>query len=333
VTGIVALGVVFVLLVGEIDLSVAASSGVCAAVMATLFVNHHWAAGWAVVVAILAGIGIALMQGLVVVFGAPSFVVTLGGGLALQGALLFLLPDAGQINLAGTSIGTIADSYIPSPWNWAIAAATSAVYTAMRVTAYRSARGRGMRVDPITSLLPAVATTAGAFLITWEFNRYQGIPVAVAIFLGLLAVSAYVTTQTPYGVHLYGAGANRNAARRAGIKVGYLVVSTFLISGACAAIAGIIAASRVLGVSSYSGSGSLMLEAIAAAVIGGTSLFGGRGTVWAALLGALIIGSISNGMDILGLAPQVKLVTEGTILVAAVAIDSVIARGSLRPQR
>jgi D-xylose transport system permease protein len=148
----------------------------------------------------------------------------------------------------------------------------------------------------------------------------------------LLALGAYVTTQTKFGVHLYATGANRKAARKVGIRVGYLVISTFLISGGCAAIAGVIAASRVLGVSSYSGSGSLMLEAIAAAVIGGTSLFGGRGTVWAALLGALIIGSISNGMDILGLAPQVKLVTEGSILITAVAIDSVIARGSLWPQ-
>jgi D-xylose transport system permease protein len=333
VTGVVALGVVFVLLVGEIDLSAASSSGVCAAVMATLYVNYQWSAGWAVAVAILVGMGIGLIQVLVVVFGAPSFVVTLGGGLILQGGLLFLLPDAGQINLAGTSIGRIADSSIASPWDWLIAALASVGYAAMRATSYRSSRRRGMRVDALRSLLlPAGATTAGVFLVTWELNRYRGIPVAVAIFLGLLALSAYATTQTRYGAHLYATGGNRNAARRTGIRIGYLVISTFVISGACAAIAGIIAASRVLGVSSYSGSGSLMLEAIAAAVIGGTSLFGGRGTVWAAVLGALIIGSISNGMDILGLQPQVKLVTEGSILVAAVALDSVIARGSLWPK-
>ena len=333
VTGIVALGIVFVLLAGEIDLSAASSSGVCAAVMATLFVNHGWSAGWAVVAAILIGMGIGLAQALAVVFGAPSFVVTLGGGLILVGLLLFLLPDAGQINLAGTSIGKIADSYIASPWNWLIAALASGVYAVMRATSFRSSRKRGMAVDVVRSLLfPVCAATAGIFLVTWELDRYQGIPVAVAIFLALLALGAYVTTQTKFGVHLYATGANRKAARKVGIRVGYLVITTFLISGGCAAIAGVIAASRVLGVSSYSGSGSLMLEAIAAAVIGGTSLFGGRGTVWAALLGALIIGSISNGMDILGLAPQVKLVTEGSILITAVAIDSVIARGSLWPQ-
>jgi D-xylose transport system permease protein len=333
VTGVVALGLVFVLLVGEIDLSAASSSGVCAAVMATLYVNSHWSAAWAIAAAILVGMGIGLVQVLVIVFGAPSFVVTLGGGLILQGGLLFLLPDAGQINLAGTSIGRIADSYIASPWNWFVVTLAIAGYAAMRGTSYRSARRRGMRVDLVRSLLlPVGAVAAGIVVVTWELDRYRGIPVAVAIFLGLLALSAYATTQTRYGAHLYGAGGNRNAARRAGIRIGYLILSTFVISGACAAIAGIIAASRVLGVSSYSGSGSLMLEAIAAAVIGGTSLFGGRGTVWAAALGALIIGSISNGMDILGLQPQVKLATEGSILIAAVALDSVIARGSLWPK-
>jgi D-xylose transport system permease protein len=333
VTGVLALGLVLILLVGEIDLSVAASSGVCATVMSTLFVNHGWSAGPAILVAVLLGAAVGGVQAAIVVYGSPSFVVTLGGALMLQGALIALLPNAGQINLADTSIADIAGTYLDAATGWTLAVVAMLGFAVLRWTRHAANRRRKIQTHLVRDVLaPVCLICAVSVAAVAVLNAYQGVPVAVAIFLALLLTFSYITTQTRYGVHLFAAGGNRDAARRAGVPVTKLIVSTFVVAGACAAIGGIIAASRVLGVSVQSGQGSLMLEAIAAAVIGGTSLFGGRGTVWAALLGALVIGSISNGMDLRGMATEVKLVVEGAILIAAITVDAVIARGSLRPR-
>ena len=161
----------------------------------------------------------------------------------------------------------------------------------------------------------------------------SGLALPVALLILMLVVASYFLTQTRYGSHLFAVGGSRQAAARAGIPVGRMIFFSFLILGACAALAGIVEASRLLMVSPSSGTGSLMLDAIAAAVVGGTSLFGGRGTAWAALLGALVIGSINNGVELLGLSTEVQNFATAGVLILAVAIDVILTRGRLLPRR
>jgi D-xylose transport system permease protein len=281
-----------------------------------------------VLAAILVGAAVGLVQGAVVVFGAPSFVVTLGGSLIMSGVLLLLLPSAGQINLADNPISNLANTFL-APWlGWALACAALAFFAWLR---WSECPGRE-RSELLREVAAPLALAAVVVLaLVGVFSSYQGVPLAVAIFLGLLLALWYVTKQTRFGTYLYAIGGNREAARRAGVHVGRLRLATFVIAGACAALAGVLAASRLLGVSTQAGGGPLLLQAVAAAVIGGASLFGGRGSVWAALLGALVIGSISNGLDLLGSADEVKLIVQGAILIIAVTLDAVISRGSLRP--
>ena len=181
--------------------------------------------------------------------------------------------------------------------------------------------------------MPSVVAAVGLFAVVFVLSRQRGLPLPVLILAVMLLVAWYWTTQTRYGTHLYAVGGDREAAQRAGIPVRRMVLYSFLVLGACAAVAGMVDSSRQLGVSVSSGAGPLMLNAIAAAVVGGTSLFGGRGSVWSALLGALVIGSISNGVQLLGLSTEVQFFATGVVLIVAVAVDVVLSRGSLLPGR
>ena len=330
VTAILALGLVLVLIIGEIDLSVAALSALSAAVMARLLVETGVGAGAAITIAIVFGVAIGCLQGLIVTqFRAPAFIVTLGASLVMQGLLLLLLPRTGQVPLAGTFIELITGSYLVPLIGYLLAVATSAVVTLLMYQTFRHRRQQGQRPSPVRAvLLPGLACLACSLVVVTVLNLYRGVPVAVVLMLALLAVLAYLTTQTRLGTYLYAIGGNAEAARRAGIRVRGVKVITFALTGGLAAIAGVVSASRTLGVSSQSASGTLLLEAVAAAVIGGASLFGGRGSVWAALLGALVIGTISNGLDLLGAEAQVKLIIQGTILIIAVAVDGALSGGA-----
>jgi D-xylose transport system permease protein len=333
VTGLLALGLVFVLLIGEIDLSVAALSGVSAAVVAALVQQN----GHSTVVAVLIGLVFAasfqVVQSFVVVLGPPSFIVTLGASLVLNGLLLRLLPSTGQFNLSGSSLGKFASNYISTGWAVAAGVVLYAVFAAARVSTWHRQRGRGLSATTASLVLALAVPAVGAVVALTVFSRYRGVPVPFAVFFGLVLVASYALTQTRFGTSVYAVGGNREAARRAGIRVTAVVVTVFAIAGLLSALGGLIAASRVLGVSSQSGSGSLLLEAIAAAVIGGVSLTGGRGTAWASLLGALVIGSISNGMDLLDYSTSAKMMVQGGLLVTAVLVDVVLNRGSFRPSR
>jgi D-xylose transport system permease protein len=185
----------------------------------------------------------------------------------------------------------------------------------------------------LSTAAPIVLCAVAVFGAVALLTRNGGLPLPVLVLAVLLVAASYVTTQTRYGVHLYAVGGNREAAQRAGVPVARMVIYSFAILGVCAAIAGVMDASRLLGVSNSSGGGSLMLNAIAAAVVGGTSLFGGRGGAWSALLGALVIGSINNGVQLLGYSPEVQNFATGGVLVIAVAMDVVITRGTLWPRR
>ena len=332
VTATIALGIVFVLVVAEIDLSVAANSGATATFTAVLVVNNQWPAWLGLAAGLVAGAAIGLLQGAVVTqFGVPSFIVTLGSQLILMGALLTLLPGGtGQVSLFGTGLATLSSTYLPAGLGWGLMVAGVAVFLALRLLATREAARKGLRASLLRDVVgPGVAIGLAGVVAVAVLNSYLGVPLPVVILFALLAVFSYLTTQTRFGLHLYAVGANPDAARRAGIGVAKTKMIAFTIAGSLAALGGILAASRLLGVSASSGSGTVLLESIAAAVIGGTSLFGGRGRVWDALIGALIIGSISNGLDLLGAQTVVKYVAEGLILVLAATVDAMLTRGSV----
>ena len=332
VTATIALGIIFVLLLAEIDLSVAANSGASATLTAILVVNHGWPSWLGLLAGLLAGAAIGFVQGAVVTqFGVPSFVVTLGAQLVLLGVILTLLPGGtGQVSLFNTGIATLSSTYLPPTLGWLLTALGVGAFVLLRLLAAREAGRRGLGAGLARDVvLPGVAVAVTAVAAVAMLNSYLGVPLPVVILFGLLAVFSYITTQTRFGLHLYAVGANPDAARRAGISVARAKMVAFALAGALAALGGILAASRLLGVSASSGTGTVLLESIAAAVIGGTSLFGGRGSVWDALLGALIIGSISNGLDLLGAQTVVKFVAEGLILVLAATVDAMLTRGSV----
>jgi len=330
-TAMLALGVVFVLIVGEIDLSGAALGAVCATVAATVAVNMGYSIWIALAAGILSGMVIAGFEALIIVFGVPSLITTLGGMTALLGLLLVVLPEEFSVSIGGNPYEQIAATQIPSSLSVVLAVVASVLYALGRWTTQRRlAADTGMfRRVALPSLVVAVVVIGVVAVV----SANSGLALPVALLFLMLIVASYFLTQTRYGSHLFAAGGNRQAAARAGIPVARMVFFSFLILGACAAMAGIVDASRLLMVSPSSGTGSLMLDAIAAAVVGGTSLFGGRGTAWAALLGALVIGSINNGVELLGLSTEVQYFATAGVLVFAVAVDVVLTRGSLLPRR
>jgi D-xylose transport system permease protein len=327
--GLISVGVVLVLLLGEIDLSVGAVSGLCAAIVAVLTVKH----GWAPVPAILAGIGtgalIGTFQGFVSTkFGIPTFVVTLAGLLAWQGLQLKVLGETGTVNLLPGLLTDLAGKFLSEPVSWIVAFACIAVFAAAVVMGRRKRVAAGL-VAPAPALVAIrIGAVAVAVIISvWLVNKDRGVPVAALILIAFVAVFDFITRRTRFGRHIYAVGGNAEAARRAGINVFRVRVTVFAIASSMAAVGGIMASSRLLAVNQSSGGSDLLLLAIAGPVIAGTSLFGGRGNVWSALLGALVIGSISNGMDLLGYASPTKFMVTGAVLLGAVVLDSIARMG------
>ncbi len=323
--GLISVGVVYVLLLGEIDLSVGAVSGLSAAVMAVLSAKH----GWNPFLAIAAGVGTGLVIGLVQGwlfsnFGVPSFVVTLAGLLAWEGALLYVLGDTGTVNLSDDTIVGLANTFYSEGVGWAIGIAVIATYAGVALWGYRHRVRAGLADQQLAPVLVRVAVVAIAVIAAVAIlNSDRGVPLAVLILIGFVVGMQYIATRTTFGRHVFAVGGNAEAARRAGINVHHIRVIVFGVAGMMAAIGGILAASRLLAVNQSSGGSDLLLLAIAGPVIAGTSLFGGRGSVWSALLGALVIGSISNGMDLLAYDSSVKFMVTGAVLLAAVIIDAV----------
>jgi D-xylose transport system permease protein len=331
VLGTLAVGMVMVLILGEIDLSVGAIAGVSAATLAQLITNHGWPAWAAVVVALGLGAVIGVIHAVVITAaGIPSFIITLAGLLVWQGVQLWLVGDGGQIPIRDPAIRSIASSYLVPGFGWVVAVAVVAGFAGVRLL-QRSRRTRhGLTVPPMTAEAVAVAVVAVVVLaITWVLNSYFGIPWVFVLLLGLVAAGGVLMTGTTFGRHVVAIGGNREAARRAGIPVRRTVILVFALISAIAALAGIIEASRQFSASNALGGGTLQLNAIAAAVIGGTSLFGGRGRVYHAVLGALVVGSVQNGLDLLGEPAAVKNIATGVILVVAVVIDAVSRRRRL----
>lgn len=322
--GLISVGVVLVLLLGEIDLSVGIVSGLCSAIMAVLNVRHGWDPAVAIAAGLAAGIAIGLFQGAVVVaFGIPSFVVTLAGLIGWQGVQLWVLGRTGTINLTDPTIVDLAGTFYSGATAWIIGAVVVALFAAATVNARRRRVAVGLDAASPTVVLVRVAAVAAVVLgVIWVLTGDRGVPLALLILLAFVVVFDYVVRRTTFGRHVLAVGGNEEAARRAGIRVKRIRVAVFMIAGLMAACGGIVLASRLLAVNQGSGGSDLLLYAIAGPVIAGTSLFGGRGTVWSALTGALVIGSISNGMDLLAFPSSTKNMVTGAVLLVAVVIDA-----------
>jgi D-xylose transport system permease protein len=329
--GTISIGANLLLLIGEIDLSIGMVSGLSAAVMAVLNVRYAVPA----VLSIAAGVAVGALTGLVTsavvtVFRIPSFIVSLGGLLAWQGALLKVLGSSGTINLRDPVITALAGNFIPNWAGLAIGVAAIGGYGAMLLSEERERRRAGLQ--PATWMSIGVRLGVPAALVVASllvFGADRGAPVAFLIFIGTVVAVETLCRRTRFGRFVFAVGGNAEAAHRAGIPVQQTRVLVFVMASTLAAAGGILAASRLRAVTQASGGGDLLLQAIAAAVIGGTSLFGGRGTMWAALLGSLLIGSISNGMDLLAFDSAIKYMVTGAVLVLAVVVDST-ARGAWR---
>ncbi len=327
-TGLISVGIVYVLLLGEIDLSVGAVSGLAAAVMAVLNVKHGWSPYLAIGAGIGTGLVIGLLQGaLFTRFGVPSFVITLAGLLAWQGALLEVLGETGTVNITDSKITGLANTFYSDAVGWIVAALVIGGYLALTALSYRRRVSAGLPGEALSSIVVRLAVVAGAVIAAVAIlNSDRGMPLAVLILLAFIAGMQYVATRTRFGRHVFAVGGNAEAARRAGIRVNGVRLAVFAIAGTMAAIGGILAASRLLAVNQSSGGSDLLLLSIAGPVVAGTSLFGGRGSVWTALLGALVIGSISNGMDLLAYESSVKFMVTGGVLALAVIIDALARR-------
>lgn len=340
-TGLVAVGIVFVLLIREIDLSVGSVSGLAGAAFAVLNVNQGVPEWLAVIVAVAVGTAVGAFHGAFHAWlGVPAFVVTLAGLLIWNGLTLYLLGASGTINIDEEGlVASLTSRHFGAD---AVAYAVAALGTAGYLLAARRRRGRhraaGMPYRPQGEIWLRTALLAvAAFAAAYTLNRFQGLPLALLIFLVVLVVSDYVLRRTRYGRRVYALGGGVEAARRAGIGVERVRVAMFMVSGTLAAVGGLFVASGLTSASPTTaraaGSGMLLINAIAAAVIGGTSLFGGRGSPWSVLLGVLVIQSIASGMALLGVQDAVQFMITGGVLLAAVAADALSRRAAARSGR
>ncbi|HTX91898.1 MAG TPA: hypothetical protein VMC09_11860 [Anaerolineales bacterium] len=329
--GVIAVGAVLILLLGEVDLSAGAVSGLAAGVLAVLSVKLHAPGPVAVLVGILVGAAIGLLQGFWTTrFKIPSFIVTLAGQIGWTGALLYVLGTTGTINLRDKFIVGLAGTFLKRDVphgvliGWLVGAILVLGYAFSRFTERRRRRSAGLTYRSVWTLILQIVVLAvivsGVLLIT---NADRGLPSAMIFLIAILILFDFITQRTTFGRHIYAVGGNAEAARRASINVTFVRIVVFILASMLAAFGGILAAARLLAANQSSGSGDLLLRVIASAVIGGTSLFGGRGSVWSALLGALVIQSISNGMDLLALPSPIKFMITGAVLAAAVTIEAI----------
>ncbi|MET7425205.1 ABC transporter permease [Dactylosporangium sp. NPDC005555] len=335
---VIAMGLVFVLLLGEIDLSAGYASGVCAAVLATLLTTHGFPWYVAILGAVVTGVVIGIVIGLLVSkIGIPSFVVTLAAFLAFQGAVLLLIKGGTIISVDDPTIKLINfDGRFTPLQGWILYGVTIAGLAALQLWKRTSRARRGLAVEPMSVIALRVGSIAalmgiGVYVLNLERGRnilfsQKGVPMVVLLIGILLVIWTFVLGRTAYGRHLYAVGGNKEAARRAGINVDGIRISVFVICSGMAAIGGIIAASRQASVDPNTGGSNVLLYAVGAAVIGGTSLFGGKGRVLDAVLGGAVVAVIENGMGLMQYSAGQKFVVTGVVLLAAAGIDALSRR-------
>jgi len=329
-TGTIAIGVVLVLLLAQIDLSVGSVSGLAAAILGVGLTRYGWPLSVTIAVALGAGIAIGLLYAFLFVrFGVPSFVITLAGLLAFLGLQLWILGPNGSINIPFESwaVQFAQQMFLPP-----IAAYLLAVVAGvgLGLSGYLNARQRRKHGLSSTSLVETLIKSILLIVIlagaAWYLNTDRGVGASFLLFVAIVVVMNYALTRTKWGRSVYAVGGNVEAARRAGIRVNQIYISVFALSSLFAVLGGLLAAARLTSASLSSGGGDTNLNAIAAAVIGGTSLFGGRGSAYSALLGILVIQSISNGLTLLSLGSPERYMITGAVLLLAVIIDSLSRR-------
>lgn len=329
--GVISLGIVCVLMVGQIDLSVGSMSGFASALVGMLWVNH----GWPVLLAIVAAIAVGALVGAVYALllnrlGMPSFVATLAGLLAILGMQLYVLGATGSINLPyGSAIVNLGQLIIiPPVVSYLLALAPGAVMLALGLRTRERRRAFHLSAPSVGSLLArALAITVLLEAVVAYLNQGRGVPLMFGVFLGLSVAMDYALKRTRWGRSMHAVGGNHEAARRAGIKVGAIYTSAFVLCASLAALGGVLTTARLASASQQAGSGDVNLNAIAAAVIGGTSLFGGRGSAYSAVLGIIVIQSIASGLTLLNLSSSLRFMITGAVLAIAVIVDS-LARQS-----
>ena len=334
----IAMGLVFVLLLGEIDLSAGYASGVCGAVMAIELTNHHWSWYTAIPAALLTGLVIGFVLGFVVSkLGIPSFVVTLAAFLAFQGVLLKLLGGGINVSISDNLVVKLDNGNLSVAWSWILAVVTVVVYGLVQFNRIRTRAARGLITDPVGIVLLRIAGLAVVVFVATgilaqerainpAINSLKGIPIVVPIIGVFLVLWTFVLGRTTYGRHVYAVGGNTEAARRAGIPVDRIRISVFVICSFMASIGGILAVSRASSVDPNTGGSNILLYSVGAAVIGGTSLFGGKGKVINAVIGGAVITVIDNGMGLMGYSAGTKYIVTGLILLVAASVDALARR-------
>jgi len=334
---LIAYGVVFVLLIGEIDLSVAYVSGIAGVVVAQLQrpdgANLTW---WVCILAALAATTLigAFQGSIVALIGVPSFVVTLAGLLIWNGVIFKALP--GVITIQNTKINDFSNYLFSPSAGWIMAGIISVLYVGVTLWSALSGVRHGISVrDPIVLLFKVVLVPAVAFVTVWILNKpgSGGVPLGLLLMVGALVVLTFLSKRTTFGRHVYAVGGNAEAARRAGVNVPRIRILVFMIAGLMSGLGGIVLAARLQSVDLQAGSGELLINVIAAGVIGGTSLFGGRGEVRNALIGSALIYTIESGMCILGYATGIIYIVTGIVLLLAATFDTIVRRIQLRSGR
>ncbi|MEU0830333.1 sugar ABC transporter permease [Streptomyces sp. NPDC005969] len=326
-TGMIAVGIVFVLLLGEIDLSVGSVSGVSGAVVAVITVTHGMNEWFAILVAIASGAVIGAVHGFFFArVGAPAFAVTLAGLLFWLGFMLQILGDNGTINLDSEGVvGHLTTYYFTDvAAAYGLAVLSALVYFLSTFFDNRRREAAGIPSRPVGEILVRTGLLAVlSLVVAYVLNQYKGLPLALVIFLAFLVATDFVLRRTAYGRKVFALGGSVEASRRAGINVTAIRISVYTIAGTFAAIGGLFLASKIAAANQSAGTGDLLMNAIAAAVIGGTSLFGGRGRTWNALLGVMVITSIQYGLALEGIATPIQYMITGGVLLATVVIDSI----------
>ena len=337
---VIAMGLVFVLLLGEIDLSAGYAAGVSGAVLVILITNHQvpWYIAFPISIAVGGLLGF-ILGSLVARIGIPSFVVTLAAFLAFQGLLLLLAGEGGTIRIEDKTILAVENSNLSPLLSWVFFIVVAVAYVAAGLNRLNTRRRAGLKTELVklwviktASLL--IITGGAVFALNVERSNnpdlvsLKGIPYVVPLILFLLAAGTFVLGRTAFGRHIYAVGGNAEAARRAGINVKQVRIAAFVICSSLAAVAGMIFASRQNSISPTTGGSSTLLYAVGAAVIGGTSLFGGKGKMRDAILGGLVVAVIDNGMGLLGYAAGIKFIVTGLVLLVSAGVDAVSRRGS-----
>ena len=328
--GVIALGIVCVLLVAQIDLSVGSVSGLSSAVLGIALVTNGLNVWLSVLLAVLSGAAVGWLYGEIFNrFGVPAFVITLAGLLSFLGLQLFVLKGQGTINLPFESplVYFAQLAFVPAWLSYLMVIAAAGSLFLIGYSRARERRAADLSAQATAVIaVQSLALLVGLGFAAWYLNQARGIGWMFVFFVALVLSMHYMLTRTKWGRSVYAVGGNVEAARRAGINVRWIYTSVFMACSTLAAVGGILAASRLAAASQSSGTGDVNLNAIAAAVIGGTSLFGGRGTAFAALLGILVIQSISSGLTLLNLDSSFRFIVTGIVLLLAVTLDSITRR-------